>query len=197
MKERPILFKGDMVRAVLEGRKTQTRRPVKPQPLGDDDHSARLMLEAGIAVVCPFGHVGDRLWVRETYGIATGNGQYPVYRADAVEDDSGERSGVWIGDNFYSYEGSRRWFPSIHMPRSICRITLEITGVRVERLKEIGLGDLWAEGFRDPGGVQSFINTWDSIYASNYGAKAHLKKDFFPSDANPWVWVVEFKQVKE
>lgn len=210
MKERPILFSGPMVRAILEGRKTQTRRPVKKPAnyhgclTGDCPHEEQRECEMSLGDASPFGRIGDRLWVRETYSIASGNGIYPVYRADAVEDDSGERNGFWIGDNFYSYEGTRRWFPSIHMPRKHCRLVLEVACVRSERLQDISADDARAEGVETINGPfdvrdkrmtiygHAFASLWDSIYGGNlnHGGGPYAWAQ------NPWVWVVEFKRVE-
>lgn len=187
MKERPILFNGQMVRAILDGRKTQTRRVVKRviykgvnslAPTGwwasglHYAHDAHFKKGYPVDYPCPYGQPGDRLWVRETYTMATGNGVYPVYRADAAEDDSGERSGFWIGEKF------------------------EVTGVRVERLQEIGPGDAYHEGAysdcnlqcfktQSDAQIRAFANLWDSVADAEFGWAA-----------NPWVWVVEFKRVK-
>jgi hypothetical protein len=193
VKERPILFSGPMVRAILDGRKTQTRRPIKPQPTQIYTGPCPLVypnLPAGERLVakdhwlidCPFGQPGDRLWVRETFGILTGNGHRTVYRADGDPEQT-----------FYPGEKilGMKWVPSIYMPRSASRITLEITGVRVERLQEITPHDALAEGVdpmhRDecpPTEIAQikFQKLWDEIYGN--------------WDANPWVWVVEFRRVQ-
>jgi hypothetical protein len=181
VRERPILFSGPMVRAILEGRKTQTRRIINPKwwrcldPENEQDRIAALSM-------CPYGQPGDRLWVRETWAMMPDChpvDSYPVYRAtDPGWDDS--NSGL-------------RWRPSIHMPRWASRITLEITCVRVERLCEISDEDAIAEGIteqeaEDPtyDGSQpawAFMTLWDSI--NGFGSWA----------ANPFVWVVEFQPI--
>jgi hypothetical protein len=151
MKELPILFSGEMVRAILEGRKTQTRRVVKPQPVYD--HGAWCVpgftcnTEHGFkesvllsSFRCPYGKPGDRLWVRETfavdYEVGEGTrGQIPpvvFYRATDKETN-------WTS-------GKTPWKPSIHMPRKYSRITLEIVSVRVERLQDITEDDAKSEG---------------------------------------------------
>ena len=181
MKERPIIFSGEMVRAILDGRKTQTRRVIKPQP--DHIHTFQkgiLLPQIGDKEIrCPYGQPGDRLWVRETW--AKNN---PVldakvcYRADLMSPDLG-----------------KPWKPSIYMPRWASRITLEIVNVRVERVQEITEADVIAEGigaFTLARGVLSdappdprwkFIELWNSINANRgYGW-----------EINPWVWVIEFK----
>jgi len=163
MRERPILFSGPIVRALLDGRKTQTRRVVKPQPpagceyTGCDSGRFALCFAEGTGgsgnpvcvpprpnhqthqLACPFGVPGDRLWVRETWqriGGVEGTPEHTVYRANGGDfsDYSTED-----GDPF-------RWRPSIHMPRAASRITLEITDVRVERLQAISEEDARAEG---------------------------------------------------
>ena len=182
MKERPILFSGEMVRAILEGRKTQTRRIVKDGT--PDDWNA-----------CPYGVIGDRLWVRETWrlwdvlenyvgGQNTATVQYKAgpLGSDRVLTVSDEQRG-----NLSNLENDR-WRPSIFMPRWASRITLEITGVRVERLQEITEKDALAEGVgyaitRDCK-VPQFARLWDQINGKHA-----------PWESNPWVWVVEFKRV--
>lgn len=204
MKERPILFSGPMVRAILEGRKTQTRRPVKPQPehmmggdgtfFADDARTpvpltpCRTGKSGGLfAILCPYGQPGDRLWVRETWkqAIYLGKPKGFLYAAD------------WKPNPSAHIVGENPWKPSIHMPRWASRITLEVTKVRLERLQEASEEDLRAEGYTDnPSDNFSDINThwklqryfsksWDSIYAARG----------FGWDNNPWVWVVEFKRI--
>ncbi len=164
MKERPIMFSGEMVRAILEGRKTQTRRVWKRPELRKADWEI-----GDSSIACPYGEVGDRLWVRETW--CGGQHGMPVhYKASWTEHEYGPA-----------------WKPSIHMPRKYSRITLEITGVRVERVQDMSVEDAINEGIGlssvDPLG--SFGQLWDSINAKcGYGW-----------GVNPWVWVVEFKRV--
>ena len=176
MKERPILFSGPMVRAILDGRKTQTRRPVKPQPFV----ATTSMFDIS---KCPLGQPGDRLWVRETW------------RKDALGTVVEYRATTSALMEFIA-----PWRPSIHMPRWASRITLEITRVWVERVQDITEDEAKAEGIVDGGcmtcgkpetcGCQnprpdrrdSFANLWQSIYGT--------------WDANPWVWAVEFRRVK-
>jgi len=207
MKERPILFNAEMVRAVLDGRKTQTRRVMKPQP--DDD--ARITIgeigtslgvayignerSGGIAtrVPCPYGQPGDRLWVRERHSFN-----------DSMKSAS---PGCWLVDVEYSdgteqnilaeikkpkltrERGETGWRPSIFMPRWASRITLEITGIRVERVQDISEEDVHAEGcdIMTTGQAHAqawFHKLWDSINA---------KRGYGWND-NPWVWVNEFKR---
>lgn len=185
MKERPILFSGEMVRAILDGRKTQTRRVLTGDFDGDFDRDGWPLVTwpstGCLTRATPrYGGPGDRLWVRETWGVdaplddvrrayedVTGGslGASVYYRADRVHENTG-----------------LTWKPSIHMPRWASRIILEITNIRVERVQDISQTDVMAEGTQ---GKRSFANLWDSINAARgYGW-----------DANPWVWVVEFRRV--
>jgi len=168
MKERPILFSGPMVRAILDGRKTQTRRVVKPQP-SEVDGQLRTEGAAMIAAifgrlptkededamkpVCPFGVPGDRLWVRETLrwsyneGQCTHGIQHPPEPADLLYDANDEYVEVGTEEQWAALPARWERIPSIHMPRWASRITLEVVSVRVERLQEISEKDAVAEGF--------------------------------------------------
>lgn len=155
MKERPILFTAPMVRAILEGRQTQTRRIVKPQPefrgpeFEDDPPTAAFVNEAWqagfIGIECPYGKPGDQLWCRETWAYIDnsdfGEPSYCEYRADT----GNPMPGNWPEEHRHD-SGSLRWKPSIHMPRKYSRINLEITAVRVERLQDISEADVAVEG---------------------------------------------------
>lgn len=175
MRERPILFSGPMVRAILAGQKTQTRRIVKPQPLGDtawkndDQWIVSGHGEAGdTGLHCPYGQPGDRLWVRETWA-------YGIHALAAKSDADGPF--VYAADQTTQGRLCDRWRPSIHMPRTASRIALEITGVRVERLRDISETDALAEGVTVedqhkrgycagqslPPAVRAFRELWDSI----------------------------------
>lgn len=209
MTERGMIFNGEMVRAILDGRKTQTRRIMKVQP---ESNQLGLLLitdstkhsdigkyhwaesnATGNHVrsnlfLCPFGAAGDRIWVRETwarYNIDQDSHDM-AYRATIPED----------------WPESGRWRPSIHMPRWASRITLEITDVRVERLNAISEEDARAEGIIDggclncgepepcgcanpePDATDAFAYLWQSIYGQESW------------NANPWVWVISFKRVE-
>lgn len=183
MKEKPIIFSPPMVRAILEGRKTQTRRVVKPNHMVMDhgEDVAGQCINAGYIPclpLCPYGKPGDRLWVRETH-LPKASGT--IYRADFSEVEAAGLGGMYGG-----------WKPSIHMPRWASRILLEIVRVRVERLKAcnevdaISEGAKWAAcGSPQEGSHRAgFAELWESINGPGSW------------DANPWVWVVEFKVAK-
>jgi hypothetical protein len=210
MKERPILFSAPMVRAILAGTKTQTRRAVKGWPLE--------WLQPGMFTpeyvanpgnhACPYGQPGDRLWVRETthrrpmLNLLSGAPLAPEYDGGAYS-ASGED--VLTPEGFdIGWWYSRKACPSIHMPRWASRILLEVTGVRVERLQDISEADAQAEGcpcyvcgvpmdgrsekdchcFHAKAKPSDFRALWESINGADSWA------------ANPWVWVVSFRRVK-
>ncbi|GAL58478.1 hypothetical protein EV102420_11_00480 [Pseudescherichia vulneris NBRC 102420] len=218
MKERGMIFNGEMVRAILDGRKTQTRRIIKDCSVGRDPISKFIQIGKKfigcypedvpelIRECCPFGAVGDRIWVRETWADVNHDGCPAVaYRADGEvrdlhEDDGDEDDprlekywfAAWYPDLISGTEG--KWTPSIHMPRWASRITLEITDVRVERLNGISDENARAEGCA--GGHDSipdyhysatphehFRHVWTSIYGEEGWSLA-------------WVWVIEFKRVE-
>lgn len=204
-----MIFNAEMVRALLSGRKTQTRRIIKPQPeatlsgslygkwLSRPLNGLLLPKIEDIAIHCPFGVVGDRIWVRETfqgplfdYDLMDSycidptpfeKPEFCVYKADGVP-----------APEFYDADDELHccWRPSIHMPRWACRILLEITNVRVERLKSISDGDAIREGCSTADMMSGdcvadvFARLWASIYGSDSW------------NANPWVWVIEFKRVE-
>ena len=177
-KERPILFSGPMVRAILEGRKTQTRRVVKlpkdASPYAELHHIDLLgnAVFTDGSVVRAFAQAGTRLWVRETW---SGTGMDVVYKSDDLS----------------SWRQLSPWRPSIHMPRWASRITLEVTGVRVERLQDISEEDAKAEGSKimnhDDIGWHSYQRGFQTLWESINGPGSW--------DADPWVWVVEFKHI--
>jgi len=174
MKERPILFGAPMVRALIAGSKTQTRRIVKPHHLKFFDQSAVDMVGAWDKRPFPYGKPGDRLWVREAWAPKEIDPECIIICYRATDD-----------------ECNGPWKPSIHMPRWASRITLEITGVRVERLQEISEADAIAEGCQNslhlPGGRfanENYAHLWWSIHGDESWEK------------NPWVWVIEFKKVR-
>jgi hypothetical protein len=185
VKEHPILFSAPMVRAILEGRKTQTRRIVKSDwQDADDDGWPLVQDEDGFwhREKCRHGAVGDLLWVRETHSILESS-------------ITGRAPPVWYWADGNPVEGDYcRPRPSIHMPRWASRITLKITGVRVERLNEISERDAFAEGAKQGyddqltpqqkhvNSVEYFSRLWESINGEGSWAK------------NPWVWVIEFER---
>jgi hypothetical protein len=172
-----------MVRAILDGRKTQTRRVVKPQPTeetgwgGFEGMGYLPVKEDEEPLHCPYGRPGDHLWVRENYTV---NGDGMFYSADGSEIEPSEGA-VW--------EGKEGGHPSIHMPRWASRITLEVTGVWVEQVQQIRNVDARAEGCDPPEGGNypriEYAKLWDRINGKK-----------FPWASNPWVWVVEFRRVK-
>lgn len=165
MKERPIIFKDEMARAILDGSKTQTRRIIKSNMFtGEGAHVNN----------CPFGNIGDRLWVRETHwpDIYGGN---VIYRADGGE------------------IGCHAWKPSIHMRREYSRVNLEITGVRVERLQDISEEDARDEG------VKQFMRGCTRHESECRGLFRWLWEKINGAESwqdNPLVWVVEFERVE-
>jgi len=196
IKERPILFSGPMVKAILEGRKTQTRRVVKPQPVNQKSAFGNLgelwhyydkqesfttgMFKHWMPERCPYGQPGDRLWLREAL-YTDSEGAY--YKADdmSIDEDLLEKNSNWIGNH---WRDGNQSIPSIHMPRWASRINLEITNVRVERVQEISEQDAKTEGCIDdfwPASVQ-FSELWTKINGKKYLWKS-----------NPWVWVIVFK----
>lgn len=208
MEERPILFSSEMVKAILDGRKTQTRRVVKPQPeliAGDWFYRKRNMsysmpnqgeLETellGIWDACPYGFVGGQLWVRETWKAEA----HPLAGARIRYLAGGEKdvTGIAKDNPSIKYTHKHGWRPSIHMPRWASRITLVITGVRVERAQDISEDDAEAEGIHLLGlpkeeryshprkHIVAFQALWDLIN----------QKRGYSWASNPWVWVIEFK----
>ena len=222
MKERPLLFNGEMVRAILAGTKIQTRRIAKLNASGRAQLKCKNwhVEDPDVGNACPLGQVGDRLWVRETFiqGWETnawgdidrydesGN-EKPIktwYRADGNidwEDADGE------------FCENTPWRPSIHMPRSASRITLEITSVHIERLQEISRSDAIAEGTewnRCP--THQTIESMEAQHiARKIGMQSHYESDidyvggyrqlwnsiYKNWDENPYVWVIEFKRIHQ
>lgn len=195
MTEHPILFKAEMVRAILDDRKTQTRRVIKPQPedyhgmarhdwlwYGRKEHSA--MPFDDYVFSCPYGKPGDRLWVREKHCFDV---QLTEDRWHVVYDNPSEMP-HWSNYDNDKNPKLNKWRPSIHMPRWASRILLEVTDVRVERVNEISEADCEAEGLKLlQGGIKSeFRVLWDSIN----------EKRGFGWDKNPWCWCVSFKRIK-
>ncbi|EDU3844921.1 hypothetical protein CBJ89_001962 [Salmonella enterica subsp. enterica serovar Essen] len=217
MKERGMIFNGEMVRAILDGRKTQTRRVMKNQPAGDYPETPALIRNVGTGFQwhglygessifnCPLGSIGERIWVRETFRVHSRASDVAtlVYRASVRNSwtEQTHRVPVAVCNKPAIPE---KWTPSIHMPRWASRITLEITDVRVERLHNISERDSLREGlFQLPAsgryclqpGMQYFgmashsaKEVYSWLWASIYGEESWA--------ANPWVWVIEFKRVE-
>lgn len=201
MKERPILFSGPMVLAILEGRKLQTRRVVKPSRAIDYEAASR---GADAAWACPYGQPGDRLWVRETWALEDcgEDGKRVVWQADMAA--AWLMPGNVLGEIYYlpSDHNPGRWRPSIHMPRWASRLTLEVTDVRVQRLQEISEEDAQEEGITQaPLGswgvpditagwvhpVEAFRHLWEAINGERKGCAW---------EDNPWLWCISFKVAK-
>lgn len=205
VKERPILFSGEMVRAILDGRKTQTRRVVKPQPECREnaaipghfgtffkgwnlDHP--FFTVGSILQYCPYGAPGDRLWAREAFSI---------YPHPVLPDTVHYRADYGDTDKTFIYK------PSIHMPRWASRILLEVTNVRIERLQSISEEDAVAEGIETigMGHYKNYLHPcddekgggWLTARASFYSLWESINGEG-SWDANPWVWVVEFQRVE-
>ncbi|HCF6560055.1 TPA: hypothetical protein ACXGB2_004946 [Klebsiella pneumoniae] len=240
--ERGMIFNAEMVRAILDGRKTQTRRVMKPQPgpcprgghwwpsnvfktmlhVEEEMQNSKGGWGGLVGDACPFGDVGDRIWMRETWAtLGNEDGCYVDWEGNLCKGD--ERSaariyrasceqrpgdyGLWsIPDDAYwkphtkehKFEGA--WRPSIHMPRWASRILLEITDVRVERLNAISQEDAQAEGME--------LTGWRPTYSdpdsggevmTPYDNFAELWSSIYGDEswkANPWVWVISFKRVE-
>lgn len=209
MKERPILFSGEMVRAILEGRKTQTRRTLKQQPidiLPMNIPDEWVTLETrdpnhGRVIKCRHGVPGDRLWVRESFSFHNEMGIGKTHKTGISYKAGGYKSfsRPTEDSSFEKFNGEYdTWRPSIHMPRWASRITLEITGVRVERVQAISGADALAEGVWRPGpdadpdevdrsydAVTEYRKLWDELNDERGYSWA----------SNPWVWVIEFRKV--
>src|ERR1700743_758723 len=234
MLERPILFSGAMVRALLDGSKTQTRRVCKPAQAaslsrvipvaapGQDEQRPPFLTpgwfgdeDGDVHFLSPYGVPGDRLWVRETFycdnafypdGVGVGSMWREVDGKRIAVPVDEQRAEMLAEDMYYradgepefeGAEGPTPWRPSIHMPRWASRITLDVTGVRVERLRdirdadaiaegiEVGLGGFHVDGgrhFHAASACESYESLWDSLNADRgYGW-----------DTNPWVWCVSF-----
>lgn len=223
MKERGMIFNGEMVRAILDGRKTQTRRPIKWKQtrfteIGEREDGTKWPWSEDAEHACdfwhpcPFGAVGDRIWVRETF-------QGPLVHEELFEEYSAYPEKFETPEYCeYAADGGVRpeycdlddnlrhgWRPSIHMPRWASRILLEITNVRVERLNAISEEDAEAEGI-DMEALYDSQDCYDCIADHNMtgrptvtGAFKYLWESIYGEEgwkANSWVWVIEFKRVE-
>jgi len=209
MRERPILFNGAMVRAILAGQKTQTRRAVKPdgavdvvrfigadnQPTGEFGWCSNPSLITR-HIRCPFGQPGDRLWVRETTEADHDTSDAVTlsrYSADGAHVCYRAGTGDGFDGAIQHWRYSRNSRPSIHMPRDACRLVLEITAVRIERLHEISEADALAEGI-DHDAMNGYA------LAGMHRSAGFAFRDLWTStggdwDSNPRVWVIDFKLV--
>ena len=195
MKERPILFSAPMVRALLAGTKTQTRRIIKPQHLAFFNQDAAAMLSDWNERPLPYGKTGDRLWVREAWGLHAYGDDTDWLKGGCTAMDLDDHVIAYRADWGPLQDGCH-WRPSIHMPRAASRITLEITGVRVERLQDISAADARAEGCPDKpvdGAEQASIDLLAKLWYHDLWEQINGLDSWA---ANPWVWVVEFKRVK-
>ncbi|HIJ71681.1 MAG TPA: hypothetical protein HPP87_10010 [Planctomycetes bacterium] len=221
MTDHPLLFNGDMVNALLAGRKTQTRRVIKPQPILQPNHppfkdrgydvwwhpktacQTVHALRQSLRDYCPYGDIGDRIWVKETFAIENtceydehidiptdrpvktiedGYHLIPHYRA--TEPEPHITDGGPDGD-----DDTTKWSPSIFMPKWAARIWLEITGIRIERVQDIDAGDITKEGLIASSTmdlIAVWIDLWDSINAER-GYGWHV---------NPWVWAISFRRLR-
>lgn len=203
MKERPILFSAPMVRALLAGTKTQTRRVVKVQPepgfIGNYGPGNPFIRGERGDIRCPYGQPGDRLWVRETW-------QGPLLDSEEHEAQFSEDGpDAFKKPGFCAYRATDTldaidadgkdlgWRPSIHMPRWASRILLEIVSVRIERLQDISDADAKAEGVALP---PSTCTMYDGIWRDGYRNLWQFINGQGSWDANPWVWVIEFKRIE-
>ncbi len=224
VKERGILFNGDMVKAVLSGVKTQTRRPIKPQPSSND------VALYGRGITCgeldyfetgspsgygfesedyqwksPFGKPGDLLWVREAFRVHIDDVPFNInYRADDTVRELYELAGPeWPDDRIHKL-CDWVWRPSIHMPRWASRITLAVTAVRVERVQDISEADAIAEGFCERTWRAGLPDTSSGDNVNHLSAGGAFRETWdsiyakkgFDWAANPWVWVVEFEKLE-
>ncbi|EHC3998348.1 hypothetical protein JTG26_003007 [Escherichia coli] len=188
VKERGMIFNDEMVRAILGGNKTQTRRIVEEKFYG------RAVAAELLAKHCPYGQPGDRIWVRETYrvyGKATDVATL-VYRASVRNSWTEQTHRVPV--EVCNKPVSEKWTPSIHMPRWASRILLEITDVRVERLHDMSEADAKAEG-ATPATYK--ITPSEAVYRVGFG---DIWRSIYGQDnwlSNPLVWVIEFKRIQE
>ncbi|SVQ47033.1 hypothetical protein BANRA_01305 [Klebsiella pneumoniae] len=196
-----MIFNAEMVRALLDGRKTQTRRPIKWKQtrfteIGEREDGSKWPWSEDAEHACdfwhpcPFGAVGDRIWVREAFRVHSRATDVAtlVYKASERNSwtEQTRRVPVAVCNKPATPE---KWTPSLHMPRWASRIMLEITGVRVERLRSMSQDDARAEGVIAASGPMeaglAFRELWDSIYGEESWK------------ANPWVWVIKFKRIEE
>lgn len=196
MKEIGMLFSGEMVQAILDERKTQTRRLARDCRIDSNGNAWQGKWNFGQDVwgkphvdrwrkPCD---VGDRIYVRETWSYyyfdSDTKKQFYYYKADYPDFEKGFPPEGW--DSRPPAAGGDRWYPSIHMPKAAARIWLEVTDMRIEQLLDISSHDANCEGFTEAGTHPraDFLAAWDQLYGN--GA----------AEADPWVWVIEFKQIE-
>ncbi len=199
VKWRPIIFQGWGVKAILEGRKTQTRRVLKPQPIGYDVAVDVLSYDHGVFEEkawreqhSPYGVAGDGLWVRESIRCTPEDVYYLADGMSIRVADLEPDQDFWLQNYGGSRVGEEVTIPSIHMPRWVSRVGLEIVDVHIQRVQDISMQDAVAEGWPDDGHLNNygtgavardwFAEVWDSVNA----------KREFSWKANPWVWAIEF-----
>lgn len=206
---KPILFNTEMVKAILDGRKTVTRRLIKPQPLGyfevSESPTYLYDFEPSSKRIYPRYQAGDILYVRETYANISDFVNYAEYEIDSDLkylykcDDNGE-------EHAFVDIGVKRWRPSIHMPKEAARIFLRVTDVRVKRLQDMEHDAPAKEGIQFQSCPEGF--TWkseasiDCCYINPMGAfkalwNTTVKEDWQKFESNPWVWVVEFERISK
>ena len=176
MKEHPILYSTEMVKAILAGKKTQTRRVMNPQPLQADINAVPTNGWNSVIPMNPYGMPGDMLWVREQFV------------AWSLMWKLGQQKGFYYRANFPSdYKASWKWKPSIHMPKAAARIWLQITDIRIERLQEISEEDAIDEGVNLADSTKWFKHThvFQELWEKINGPESW--------NANPYVWVIQFK----
>lgn len=183
MKSRSILFSAPMVRAILDGRKSQTRRIIKPQPPADGivPNSCGSHIST---FRCPHGQVGDLLWVRESWR--------PIH--DRLSECTGPEDIRFAASVSEAEWATSKWRPSIHMPRWASRITLRVTGVRVERLCDISPDDAAAEGWPGPDESNSIHSAYPIAWYARLWEEINGRGSW---DTKTWVWIISFERVAE
>lgn len=203
IKNKPIIFSTEMIRAILNGNKKQTRRVIKPQPIWDDGiwywknhyfspEAFNIGNDKFIKEKCPY-QIGQTLWVRETWSkiyIDWPPEENTEYEYEYKADIGNKYPGEWP-EEYKDNEACGRWKPSIFMPREAARLFLNITNIKAEKIQDITEEDAKAEGVqpdKETGSyVDSFMCLWDRLN----------KKRGFGWDVNPWVWVIEFERINK